>query len=161
MITLSQCIFVLIQYIDGLIANKVSISQEVQMFGNIKLYWLAARSGIAGIVGEGTFSKDRKFRGAAKKANRFMKDIGKLFQELAQELVEEDKLSKAKIAMIKRQYALVMQEEGTGTQATAPQQVNPAAANQQIRAAQQQTKAAARQTNPKRTPKLKPVAVRI
>jgi len=69
-----------------------------------------------------------------------MKDIGKLFGQLAQELVEEDELSRAKIGMIKRQYALVMQEEGTQTAAAAPQQVSPAAANQQIKTAQKPIK---------------------
>mgnify|MGYP001574582212 FL=1 len=161
MITLDQCIMVLMQYVDGLIANKVSISQEVQMFGNIKLYWSAARSGMAGIISEAAFSQDKKFKKAAGGVNKFMKDIGKLFAGLAKELNEEDELSRAKIDMIKRQYALVMQEEGTGAPAAAPRQVNPSAANQQIRAAQQQTRAAGRQTNPNRTPKLKPAMARV
>lgn len=139
-ITLDQCIMVLMQYVEGLIKNKVSISQEIQMFGNIKLYWSAARSGMAGIVSAAMFSKDNKLKNAAKRVNEFMRDIGKLFAELAKELTEEDELSGAKIAMIKRQYALVMQEEGTRTAVAAPQQVSTAGAKRQIKTAQKPIK---------------------
>ena len=120
-ITLDQCIMVLMQYVNGLITNKVSISQEVQMLGNIKIYWTAARSGMAGIVSEAAFSQDKNFKKAAERVNKFMRDIGKLFAELAKELVEEDELSRAKITMIKKQYALAMQQEGARTAAAAPQ----------------------------------------
>ena len=144
-ITLDQCIMVLKQYVDGLIANKVSISQEVQMFGNIKIYWSAARSGMAGIVSEAAFSNDNKFKKAAKRVNQFMKDIGKLFAGLAKELVEEDELSRVKIGMIKEQFALAMREEGTATQAAAPKPASVASAKQEVRTDEQLTRAAGKQ----------------
>lgn len=160
MITLDQCIMVLMQYVSGLIANKVSISQEVQMFGNIKMYWSAARSGMVRILSEAAFSKDKKVINAAGRVNKYMKDIGNLFARLAKELVEEDELSRAKINMIREQYNLIMQEEGTGTPVAVPQPGSTSGANQQIRAAQRQTKAAAKRTAKAvpRTPKLKPAA---
>lgn len=160
-ITLGQCIMVLMQYVDGLIANKVSISQEVQMFGNIKIYWSAARSGMAGIVSEAAFSQDKKFKNAAKRVNKFMRDIGKLFAGLAQELVEEDELSRAKINMIKKQYALAMQEEGTGAPAAAPRPSGVAGAKSAVSTAERRTKAAGKQPVNAGPPKLKPATVRI
>ena len=72
MIMLSQCMSVLIQYMQGLIRNKIPISQEIQMFGNIKLYWSAARNGMGGIVYQMTFSRDKKKVKIAQKVNKFI-----------------------------------------------------------------------------------------
>lgn len=139
-ITLDQCILGLIRYIEGLIRNKVSISQEIQMFGYIKFYWSLARSGMAGIVSQGMLSNNKENSRAAGKVNKFMKDIGKLLGNVAQELLEEEEFSREKIALVRRQYALIMQEEGARTQAAAPRQVNPAGAKRQINAAQRSVK---------------------
>ncbi len=141
-VTLDQCIAVLMQYVDGMIANKISISQEVEVFRNLKIYWSAARSGMAGIVSEAIYSENNQFKKAARRVNKFMIDIGNLLAELSKELVEEEKMSQKKWYMIGEQVRLAMQEKGTRTAVVPPPSSAPDA-NREVKRDQGLTKAAA------------------
>lgn len=111
-INLDQCIMVLIRYVDALIRNKISIRQEMQVLNNVKTYWQVAKHGIGMITNQIMLSNDKKTRKTMKNLMNLTNKTGNLFSGIAKELMQEEKITKTKLQLVKEQYNLIMQEEG-------------------------------------------------
>ncbi len=136
--SLSQCIFVLLQYIDTLIKDKLSIKQELLMVGNINTYWRVVEEGMRILMSQLLRSNNKNRGKLIKQITSLTGQVTELFNKFAKEVRVEESVSRWKLKLVSEQYKLIMREEGTSTTPAAPQQVNSAGAKQQINAAQRQ-----------------------
>ena len=131
-ITLEQCLITLLRSIDGLVRNKVSIRSEMTILNNFKSYWIVTRNCLGMAISQLSLSRNSGINKIAGKINDHIHQIGRLFNEISQDLVIEERISEEKMRDVFRQYNLIMQEEGSnrgGTQRNAQaQQLRPAMA---------------------------------